>query len=164
MPENAPTGDESNTTEQQREETRGDGMPQSIATFLDNPSIPDVIPEAMDAARDGHMPRDLLGECPYNAVRLRAELETRDVEAAVIVRGGLDLPGEPTPTTGDDLAATGLGHWWVEATIDGRDWALDLARDGHQPLGEPLVARERPDAYIAIEEPHRLLTLQFTDR
>jgi len=137
--------------------------PDSLAAVVQEVDVPPVIVDAMVEALDGNQPQDLLGECPYNAVRLRSELEARDVEA-IVVRGGLDIPGEPTPTTAEDLPKTGLAHWWVEAEYEGTKWALDLAREGHQPLGVPLIARERPDPYVAIEEPSRFECRRFESR
>lgn len=112
--------------------------------------LPESVCGAIVDAKDGRDQSGLLGECPYNARRLRDELRIRNIPAC-IMRGGLDSPDRPTPRTLKEAIETGEVHWWVEARINGTWYTLDLASSTADLLGETYVDIDRPPGYIPFE-------------
>lgn len=110
-----------------------------------------LIAEAIEVAKDGKSPDELLGECPYNARRLHDELSERGIEAHIIC-GGLDQPNEGgRPASMKEAEEMGAVHWWTEAFVEGSWRTLDIAAEVPGRRGEDINTRERPPAYIPFE-------------
>jgi hypothetical protein len=110
-----------------------------------------LIAEAIEAAKDGKSPDELLGECPYNARRLHDELSERGIEAHIIC-GGLDRPEEDgRPTSMEEAEEMGAVHWWDEAFVEESWYTLDIAAEIPGRRGDYINTRDRPAAYIPFE-------------
>lgn len=110
-----------------------------------------LIDEAIEAAKDGKSPDELLSECPYNARRLYDELTKRGIEAHIIC-GGYNRPGEGgRPGSMKEAEEMGAVHWWNEAFVGGRWRTLDIAAEAPGRRGDEINDRERPPAYVPFE-------------
>lgn len=108
-----------------------------------------------DVAYEDLAPETLLGECPYNAADLLNALEPYWAFGPVAaVRGGLNLPGEPNPTTIEEAENDAQVHWWVEAwdATMKKVWTVDIASEVPRRLGQPLIQLGSPEEYVGFGE------------
>jgi hypothetical protein len=118
------------------------GIPQPVVT---------EVKQAMERASDGRPQELLLGECPYNAVRLWSELQEAGQQVNTIT-GGVTYPNQPQPEDIEQAMELGAVHWWVEGEVEGHAVVLDLAAEVPEEMGKRLIRVETPERYIPMEE------------
>jgi hypothetical protein len=110
---------------------------------------------AMRAAKDGLSQDELLGNCVYNARRLRDELR-RQGQVADMIRGAVIPEDADEPTTveeainRDDTAI----HWWVRIhrpDITPEPLVADLATVMDDLEGQAIFRTAPPERYIPLE-------------
>lgn len=90
---------------------------------------------------------NLIGSCVENAEYLSKQLSAKGYTTKII-KGGVDLPNEPTPQSYTEAEKIGVVHHWVEVQYNGSTFFVNLVKEGPKITSEPLVSRDLPLAYI----------------
>lgn len=113
----------------------------------------------------GPHPDDLLGFCKRNAKAISKTLvdvnEVAD-DQIFIIKGGLNIPGEPAPESLREAQQAGLVHYWT-VVENNPDIHCDLASEDPDcfPPGSQPVIGTKPEPYIEFE---RVLYANFNNQ
>jgi hypothetical protein len=118
--------------------------------------IPNELEEKVhDALRNAGLDdpvEDLMGHCQRNAVAVRDEFRTRDLDAVVVKGWVNDLDAHVVPASMSEAEEYGVAHWWAEVRLDtstSSTWyTVDLASNlAGEKWGDLYIFPERPADY-----------------
>lgn len=91
----------------------------------------------------------IVGMCVTNAKLLRDNIDCETQYDPVIIKGGLDIYGEPIPENYEQAEKRGTLHNWVYVTTPKGSYHVDVAREHpYEPIGDVFVGESVPDNYI----------------
>lgn len=90
----------------------------------------------------------IVGSCVQNAEILAKHINNHSEFTASVVRGGLDIEGEPTPSSYSEAKKIGTLHHWVKVDTPEGLYYADVSQENRATAnGGPLVTRTVPSNY-----------------
>lgn len=113
--------------------------------------VNEIVDEATRVSKDHLNAECLKGYCVQTAIILARALESRGY-SAVVIRGAVREDQRRQSISAEDVpAADEFAHWWVETTIEGQYFVIDLCSLHPDRWAKPLVMADRPPEFIPYE-------------